>query len=176
MEGRGRKEVGVKLWTSHLKTNRENSGDESGGVLKIMQIPGGGCTGPEESCVISTKPCIIWTAQASFCGCCCKEAYMAIIIIFLNAFLLLNLVVFSEILLPINPAEIIRGTEMYPVSKYFMKEHMWLRNAWELISLACECKVRAEIEAGVWRRIGRALKWKPFPISWEFPYHQSSQR
>lgn len=44
-------------------------------------------------------------------------------IILKNAFLLLNSVVFSEILLPINPAEIMRGTDLSPVNKYFMKKH-----------------------------------------------------
>lgn len=44
------------------------------------------------------------------------------------------------------------------------------------ISLACEWKVIAEIEAGIGRLPGRALSGSEFPISWEFSSRQSSRK
>lgn len=81
-----------------------------------------------------------------------------------NAFLSLNSVVFSEILLPINPAEIMRGTDLSPVNKYFMKKHTKEMQE-NPISLACEWKVVVEIEAGIGRLPGRILNGSEFPIS-----------
>lgn len=44
------------------------------------------------------------------------------------------------------------------------------------ISLACEWKVIAEIEAGIGRLPGRALNGSEFPISWEFSSRQRSRK
>lgn len=44
------------------------------------------------------------------------------------------------------------------------------------ISLACEWKVIAEIEAGIGRLLGRVFNGSEFLISREFSYRQSSRK